>query len=140
MREILFRAKAIKRDSGYHRTNYKNGDWVYGLITRPYKDMLPTLSMEMRNTNGVDGIEVDYKTVGQFTGLTDKNGTKIFEGDIVEYENGERAVIRYNEYVSAYIADFGGGDWDYLDIENGTGKVIGNIHDNHELLKEIQNG
>ena len=35
-REILFRGKAINRDEGYHRTEYKNGDWVYGLLTQPY--------------------------------------------------------------------------------------------------------
>lgn len=39
MRDILFRGKAINRDSGYHRTNYKNGDWVYGLVTKLYNEL-----------------------------------------------------------------------------------------------------
>lgn len=66
-REILFRGKAINRDKGYHRTNYKNGDWVYGLVTRLYDERFENLPAEMTDTNGVSGIEVDYKTVGQYT-------------------------------------------------------------------------
>lgn len=38
MREILFRGKAINRDKGYHRTEYKNGEWVYGLVTKLYDE------------------------------------------------------------------------------------------------------
>ncbi len=77
MREILFRAKAINRDPfSEYRTNYKNGDWVYGLITRQYDERFETLPAEMTNTDGVSGIEVDYKTIGQFTGLIDKNGKR----------------------------------------------------------------
>ena len=69
MREILFRGKAINRDYGYHRTNYKNGDWVYGLVTRLYDERFENLPAEMTNVNGIEGIEVDYKTIGQYTGL-----------------------------------------------------------------------
>ena len=75
------------------------------------------------------------ETVGQYTGLTDKNGKKIFEGDIFNIEYSEtivkNAVI---EYVGASFYGSTGIDYweldDYREIE-----VIGNIHDNPELLK-----
>jgi uncharacterized phage protein (TIGR01671 family) len=158
MREILFRAKAINRDSGYHRTKYKNGDWVYGLIARPYNDMFPTLPMEFRNENGVSGIDVDYKTVGQFTGVTDKNGKKIFEGDIVatRYQSGGICSIGDVQFDSGVF----GAEWTSVKENKGMVgswgqlhnlrrfddciikniEVIGNIHDNPELEKELQNG
>lgn len=93
MREILFRGKAINRDKGFHRTIYKNGEWVYGLVTRLYDERFETLPAEMRDIDGVGGIEVDYNTIGQYTGLTDNNGTKIFEGDIVKIQIGN--IIKY---------------------------------------------
>ena len=132
-REILFRAKAINRDKGYHKTKYKNGDWVYGLVTRLYDERFENLPAEMTNINGVSGIEVDYKTIGQFTGLIDNNGNDIFEGDIVDYISSD---VIGNPQTGTIIVE-AMSDYDtmiYLNHSNEV-KIIGNIHDNPELLK-----
>lgn len=157
MREILFRGKAIKRDNGYHRTKYKNGDWVYGLVTRLYDERFENLPAEMTNTSGVSGIEVDYKTIGQHTGLTDKNGRKIYEGDIVKFVNHIDEI--YSEEIGVCVFEQDECNFVlqrkvknpenyhiptsistvYL-ISNRTYskecwyEIIGNIHDNPELI------
>ena len=131
--DILFRAKAINRDKGYHKTTYKNGDWVYGLVTRLYDERFENLPAEMTDINGVSGIEVDYKTIGQFTGLIDNNGNDIFEGDIVDYISSD--VIGNPQTGTIIVEDMT--DYDtmiYLNHSNEV-KIIGNIHDNPELLK-----
>lgn len=133
MCDILFRAKAINRDKGYHKTKYKNGDWVYGLVTRLYDERFENLPAEMTNINGVSGIEVDYKTIGQYTGLTDKNGVKIFEGDIIRYEDDIGYVI-YNGDDARFLVD-SPNRYISMDYSNEF-EVIGNIHDNPKLLKE----
>ena len=142
MREILFRGKAINRNKGYHRTKYKNGDWVYGLLTRSYDELFENLPAEMTNEHGVSGIEVDYKTIGQYTGLTDKNGNKIFEGDIVITNKfgtpQKKYVIGFDEEIATYIGEGKKGCARYFTTFSGDAdcfEVIGNIHDNPELLK-----
>ena len=139
MREILFRGKAINRNEGCHRTEYQNGEWVYGLVTRLYDEQFKNLPAEMTNTNGISGIEIDYKTIGQYTNMLDKNGTKIFEGDIIDFfgrsDGDGYGVVKYD----AYETEFG---FEYDNIYRSLGnfypeniEVIGNIHDNPELLK-----
>ena len=137
-REILFRAKAINRDPNIeYRTNYKNGDWVYGLVTTMYDDSFPNLPAEMKNTDGVSGIDVDHRTIGEYTGLTDKNGTKIFEGDIVETMSIQEAYGTDKFYVrfvqGNFYACLGGTVWTLRSCAESV-KVVGNIYDNPEMI------
>lgn len=122
MREILFRGKRIE-----------NGEWVYGSLVLWYDG---SISIE---TGVYDApmYAVDPATIGQFTGLTDKNGKRIFEGDILrQKKNGVYG------FPFSVVFDDGGFMWN----ENGrrdflyqsicdTCEVIGNIHDNYEFLE-----
>lgn len=135
MREVLYRAKAINRDEGYHRTRYKNGEWVFGLVTRPYDERFENIPAEMRNTDGISGIEIDYKTIGEFTCLPDKNNKKIFEDDIILYRNVP-CVVKYNVQIASYTL-YAYGTLDISGFNADTMKlaeIIGNIYDNPELL------
>lgn len=104
MREILFRGK---------RAN--NGEWEYGdLWCNPYGKRVVCIVSPINDQGTTGGNEVIPKTVGQYTGLTDKNGTKIFEGDIVKIAESQIGFVIYEcgafgIGVKPYI------DWDCLD-------------------------
>ena len=140
MREILFRGK-----------NTDNGKWEYGSLLSPdeFNENPHIVYIDYLNEYGEIGeisAPVIPETIGQYTGLTDKNGVRIFEGDICRFKRfndihvGEIVfnvttasfVMRYQSIVGAYgekatqkmllsVCD---------DIE-----VIGNIHDNPELME-----
>lgn len=135
-REILFRAKAINRGQNISkRSHYKNGDWVYGLVTRLYDERFPNLPAEMTDINGISRIEVDYRTIGQFIGKFDIDKTKIFEGDIVRNEKDIRIQknyeVRYLEKYSKFALCNRRVRFSFL----AGHKVIGNVFDNPELLE-----
>ena len=151
MREILFRGK-LKVDNGEH----KKGDWVFGDLVR-IKDGEKTSTM-------IYGFgEVDPSTVGQYTGLTDKNGKKIFEGDVIKSDNGRISAIsvvlygkfepklfydlieryvrpRPTEKLYGLFAKSTKGEEMLLSECSHLIEVIGNIHDNPKLLGGVNNG
>lgn len=139
MREILFRGKRVD-----------NGEWVYGHYGEYTNMRSETISaMSVPNKNSIYGnlcYDVDPSTVGQYTGLTDKNGKKIFEGDIVEYpiesggHKGENIheVVFENRHGTAYfgIKMSNIETWGFdMEVPSKLMKVIGNIHDDPELLE-----
>lgn len=133
MREILFRAK--RKD---------NGEWVEGGFSQydcpdPFGAAVEMPSIiKYGEPCSLFWFEVDPETVGQYTGLKDKNGKKIFEGDIV---NAERTYNKEN-YTGSIV--FWNGCFAVQDAKTrnvpavdlfDVFEVIGNIHDNQELLE-----
>ena len=83
--------------------------------------------------------KVDTETVGQFTGLTDDNGKKIFEGDIINFgsQYGSISDVKYIENNAGFLIKDRWGDWNWLYnvVKSTNCKLVGNIYDNTELLK-----
>ena len=133
MRKILFRGKRID-----------NGEWIYGDVVQfPTHGIVRIVEQEPSYKDA----EVDSETVGQYTGLTDKNGKKIFEGDIIKivpyYDySDDYSISKVYSYNGISCVDYHGDDFDstalgFLDdyLPDGDFEVIGNIHDNPELLE-----
>ena len=164
MREILFRGKRID-----------NGEWVFSgniirFIPENGEDLIfiPALSEpctcyhdEKDNIIAFEkGIfyKVDTKTVGQYTGMMDKNGMKIWEGDIIKIDNGKQSsisVVKFGEYypkmfyammdiyfpiaqhinANVFFAESTKHE-DMILFKSPFFEIIGNVHDNPELLEK----
>ena len=143
MREILFHGKRAD-----------NGEWVEGDLLQIKYYNKPIIECKiMPQTPVSSAYPVLPETVGQFTGLTDKNGKKIFEGDIVKthYANAQKSdfieqVVFHNGKFCAYFSNQLCKQW--VNLYDGTEhlpqdksvymdsvEVIGNIHDNPELME-----
>ena len=137
-REILFRGKRAD-----------NGEMVYGNLMDSDSIVGKIVDFDGEYFIPEFWYKVDPETVGQFTGLTDKNGTKIFEGDIVSISYSRAffekqipstiGVVRYLDCLPRFMI-MGGVEPNCVAISSfcNTGEeweVIGNIYDNHELIK-----
>ena len=130
MREILFRGKWAYGD-----------EWIYGVPVKCYDGDWQIVTNCTKTT-------VIPETVGQYTGLTDKNGKRVFEGDIVAFDDSDGGYeyqdtvtnigeVKYSD-LSFYFTDRVAVEMDDFYIKNGKCEdieVIGNTHDNPELLK-----
>lgn len=126
MRDIKFRGKRLD-----------NGEWVYGAfvpdaLEQTHSDMVSWGFIRRYNGSKSEMIEVDRKTVGQYTGLKDKNGREIYEGDIIWWGKDEPA--------PAYNVIFDDGAFKVsdtrellIDLLNGA-EVISNIYDSPDFL------
>lgn len=124
--EILFRGKS------------KNtGEWLYG----DWLNYADTAQIWYTTEEGKWNSLVIPETRGQYTGLTDKNGKKIFEGDILKSDKAKLGRVTWMpEYCAFMIYVKSENRYCYLwDNDFLKIKVIGNIHDNPELLKEDNN-
>lgn len=137
MREVLFRGK-LKKDNGH----LKKGDWVQGhyVVLQDGKKQMPYIY-------GFG--EIIPETLGEFTGLTDKNGKKIFEGDILDVVTNHHYTGLSHERLGIFEVVFYKtcfmkrspkkiGAFHFISTDEH--KVIGNIHDNKELLEVENNG
>jgi len=149
MREIEFRAKGLRKNK-----------WFCGdLLTRTQDGAC--LIVDYYNKDGVKYIEVNKNTIGQYTGLKDKNGKKIFEGDIVKYTRKDmycpEASFHRKDLISLHIVCWseeecgfyhehydlashriiGSGNLNFEDsrAKENIIEIVGNIYDNPELLK-----
>lgn len=148
MREILFRGKRVD-----------NGEWVYGYYVRLFSGKKNQYSYRIYTGPAEvdcgdyypDFFEVDPETVGQDSGLTDKNGRKIFEGDIIhiqysseffgeEYFADYLAAVSYKEgcFITNGINNGDEVETPLSGFDNHELEIIGNIHDNNKLL-EVKN-
>lgn len=115
MKEILFKGKRVD-----------NGEWTEGYFFKSWDKVFILWGMTGDCPNME---EVVPETVGQFTGLCDKNGRKIFEGDIVESPNGTQGFIEWQNAECAFLVNIGD-DWQTMD--DCPYEVVGNIYDKGE--------
>lgn len=145
MRKILFRGKRLD-----------NGEWIEGYYAHYIRQGAPFIGHH--NTLGtIMWYEVDPATIGQYTGLKDKNGKRIFEGDVFQYgfdEVAAVAVVKFGEFGFGSQFDMNQvgfyAEWNpramYYRTDLGFWvkqrdiEIIGNIHDNPELIGGGEDG
>lgn len=128
------------------KSDYFPAKWYYGGIMIDGNDAWLCVKTEKK---GVVSVRVEPKTIGQYTGLKDAKGREIYEGDIILTPNKHTVIVKfgYREWIVQQgrtydsIAAYGwlaekikDGFTDFLDNTIIQGEIIGNIHDNPELI------
>ena len=151
MREILFRGKRLDNGEWVEATSIlsaRDGDMPeFYIAAKGGMDLCADADCNVHGivpTGRVAFYQVDPNTVGQYTGLTDKNGRKVFEGDILSTENGTfentgmgHILLYKGMWTCFYGQDAIGRDcFDTLCMVCNSREIIGNIHDDPELLNQ----
>ena len=120
MREILFRGRRKDTD-----------EWLYGNLICSKNHAIGSQQFPCERP-----IVVETETVGQYTGLKDINGKRIFEGDILAHEDKsvEFGVVEFDEEYAMFDMEVGGIPFVFSDIDTEEYEIIGNIYDNPELI------
>lgn len=149
MREILFRGKRIDNGEWVLSHNimvFKDGEcqrtFMAGETENPIQvNVSPNGNLGLLNALECGLPLIDNSTIGQYTGLTDKNGKNIFEGDILYSDICKSKVVVYDEESAAFcLYDKSIVSPQYLGRYNTEYfEIIGNIHDNPEMLKGANN-
>lgn len=121
------------------------GKWIYGDIAHLHGDVHIQTDISDNERRGMVGWDVDDNTIGQFTGIVDRNGKEIYEGDIIQTNDSEGKPILHEVYYLESEARFATKLIGYENLNEGSltqkwineldFEVIGNIFDNQELLQ-----
>lgn len=131
MREIKFRG-----------ISEEGNKWVFGDLFHGVTYIFINVTERFDNYNSIKHVVVKPETVGQYTGLNDKNGGEIYEGDILEFSMHARergsVIFRDGSFMVVRNSD----DCCIADFENENGhffEILGNIYENTELIERKEN-